>query len=78
MKTNLNIVSAKIVGIKKSQVVCETETNEILLINKPQNDRLFSQIMVDLLRSGLWIPVNKKLKQFIQYDWLDNASQLAF
>ncbi|AUJ32129.1 MAG: hypothetical protein ABF483_03185 [Liquorilactobacillus nagelii] len=78
MKTNLNIVSAKIVGMKKSQIICETETNEILLINKPKNDRLFSQIMADLLRSGLWIPVNKKLKQFIQYDWLDNASQLAF
>ncbi|MFT9050305.1 hypothetical protein [Liquorilactobacillus nagelii] len=78
MKTNLNIVSAKIVGMKKSQIICETETNEILLINKPKNDRLFSQIMADLLRSGLWIPVNKKLKQFIQYDWLNNASQLAF
>lgn len=82
MNINLNIVSAKIVGVRKQQIICKTETNELLLINKPdklKNDKLFTQVMFDLLRNGLWIPVNKKMKKLIQYDWLDASTEnLAF
>ena len=29
------------------------------------------QTMKDILKSGLWIPVNKKLNQLLHYDWFD-------
>ncbi|WP_034992380.1 hypothetical protein [Liquorilactobacillus vini] len=73
MKFNPNIISVKIIGLKKQQVICETETDQIILIKKPKNDFMFTEVMRDLLRTGLWIPVNKKLKQFMKYDWLDNS-----
>ncbi|WP_281164529.1 hypothetical protein [Liquorilactobacillus sicerae] len=73
MKFNPNIISVKIIGLKKQQVICETETDQIILIKKPKNDFMFTEVMHDLLRTGLWIPVNKKLKQFMKYDWLDNS-----
>jgi hypothetical protein len=73
MKFNPNIISVKIIGLKKQQVICETETDQIILIKKSKNDFMFTEVMRDLLRTGLWIPVNKKLKQFMKYDWLDNS-----
>ncbi|KRM97083.1 hypothetical protein FC19_GL000191 [Liquorilactobacillus aquaticus DSM 21051] len=82
MNIDLNIVSAKIVGVRKKQIICKTETNEFLLINKPamlKNDKIFTQVMFDLLRNELWIPVNKKLKKLMRYDWLDDSAEnLAF
>ncbi|KRL98817.1 hypothetical protein [Liquorilactobacillus satsumensis] len=74
------IVSVKIIGFKKGQVICKTETDHILLIKEPQaakKDRIFAETMLDLLKNGLWIPVNKKLKQFLQYDWLDERASFA-
>lgn len=32
MKFNPNIISVKIIGLKKQQVICETETDQIILI----------------------------------------------
>lgn len=74
-----SIVSAKIIGFNRSQVICKTENNEIITIKQPKNvlnDRYFTKIMLDLLQTGLWIPINRKLKKLLRYDWLDEGVQL--
>ena len=74
MKKDEQIVSAQIVGIKREEIICKTENNKLINIDLMTNDDLFMKVMVDLLISGLWVPVNKKLKRFMEYDWLDNRS----
>ncbi|WP_281165641.1 hypothetical protein [Liquorilactobacillus sicerae] len=74
-----NIVSAKIIGFNRSQVICKTENNEIITVDQLENfqhDRYFTKIMLDLLQAGLWIPINRKLKKLLRYDWLDEGAQL--
>ena len=35
--------------------------------------------MKDILKSGIWIPVNKKLKQLLRYDWFETpVEQYSF
>lgn len=76
MKKQSSIIPVRIIGIKKTEIVCETENEEIILVEKPKmakKDRYFTKIMGDLLHSGLWIPFNRKLKQILKYDWLDDS-----
>lgn len=76
MKKQSSIVPVRIIGIKKAKIVCETEDDEIILVEKPKmakRDRNFSKIMDDLRHSGLWIPFNRKLKKILKYDWLDDS-----
>lgn len=80
MDKKSDIVSARVVGIKKTEIICQTENNEIILVKEPQSakkDRYFTKVMLDLLHSGLWIPINRKLKKMLKYDWLDDATQNA-
>ncbi|WP_057896400.1 hypothetical protein [Liquorilactobacillus oeni] len=82
MEKGSDIVSAKVIGIKKQKFICETESKEILVIKRPlklKSDKIFTQIMFDILQNELWIPVNRKLRRFIKYDWLDiSVKQFAF
>ncbi|MDV7758090.1 hypothetical protein [Liquorilactobacillus mali] len=74
MNKDDKIVSAQIVGIKKEEIVCRTENNKLINVDVINNDEIFMEVMVDLLISGLWVPVNRQLKKFLDYDWLDNGS----
>ncbi|KRN10403.1 hypothetical protein [Liquorilactobacillus mali] len=71
MNKDDKIVSAQIVGIKKEEIVCRTENNKLINVDVINNDEIFMEVMVDLLISGLWVPVNRQLKKFLDYDWLD-------
>ncbi|KRM96962.1 hypothetical protein FC19_GL000489 [Liquorilactobacillus aquaticus DSM 21051] len=74
MNTTNNIVSAQVIALKKQQVILKTETNEVITVNVTKGkkkDKFFMPTMVDLLKSGLWIPVNRTLRQLLRYDWLD-------
>lgn len=42
-----------------------------LMSPRAKKDKFFMLTMVDLLKSGLWIPVNRTLRQLLRYDWLD-------
>ncbi|MDN2453112.1 hypothetical protein [Lactobacillus sp. UCMA15818] len=77
MNKNEKIVSAQIVGIKREEIICRTENNKLINVDVRTSDEIFMEVMVDLLISGLWIPVNRQLKKFLDYDWLDNRSILA-
>jgi hypothetical protein len=75
-----DIVSARVVGVKKTEIICETENDEIILVEPPKTakmDKYFTKIMFDLLHSGLWIPINRKLKRLLKYDWLDDTTRNA-
>lgn len=81
MKNASNIVSAKIIALKKRQIVLKTETGEYIIVDNPKsekNQRLWRQTMSDIFKNGLWIPVNTKLKQLLTYDWLEPAAEASF
>lgn len=69
-----DIVPAQIIGLGPNSITLRTENNEIVKVKQPataKKDKVFMQTMKDILKSGLWIPVNKKLNQLLHYDWFD-------
>lgn len=68
-----NIVAAKIMVINRSHIIVLTEEGHFLripLTAEYQHDRNLLASLRDILRAGIWIPVNKKLKKLFNYDWL--------
>ena len=76
VKINENdIVPAQVIKVNDRIITLKTEDNEIITVDRPKStikDKLFLKTMIDILRSGIWIPVNKKLKQLLRYDWIDS------
>ena len=69
-----DIVPAQIIGLGTNSITLRTENNEIVKVKQPataKKDTVFMQTMKDILKSGLWIPVNKKLNQLLHYDCFD-------
>ncbi|WP_286029078.1 hypothetical protein [Ligilactobacillus agilis] len=69
-----DIVPAQIIGLGTNSITLRTENNEIVKVKQPataKKDKVFMQTMKDILKSGLWIPVNKKLNHLLHYDWFD-------
>ena len=82
VKINENdIVPAQVIKVNNKTITLKTEDNEIITVDRPKStikDKLFLETMIDILRSGIWIPVNKKLKQLLRYDWLDSLEEYHF
>lgn len=82
MDKKTDIVSAQVVDVKSNKITLKTEDDEVIEVARPDSvahDRLFIQTMKDILKSGIWIPVNKKLKQLLRYDWLETpVEQYSF
>lgn len=71
------IVSAQIIKLKKNKIIVKTENGEKITIKYPKSQRndakrtaLFTKILKDIWHHHLWIPVNLKTNQMLQYDWL--------
>ena len=82
VKINENdIVPAQVIKVNNKTITLKTEDNEIITVDRPKStikDKLFLKTMIDILRSGVWIPVNKKLKQLLRYDWFDSLEEHEF
>lgn len=82
MDKKTDIVSAQVVDVKSNKITLKTEDDEVIEVARPDSvahDILFIQTMKDILKSGIWIPVNKKLKQLLRYDWLETpVEQYSF
>lgn len=68
-----NIVAAKIINVTSKNVTVITEEGHLLkipLTKQYRQDKLLHASLVDILKAGIWIPVNKKLKKLFSYDWL--------
>ncbi|MBE7386330.1 hypothetical protein [Ligilactobacillus salivarius] len=82
VKINENdIVPAQVIKVNNKIITLKTEDNEIITVDRPKStikDKLFLKTMIDILRSGIWIPVNKKLKQLLHYDWFDSLEEYRF
>lgn len=82
VKINENdIVPAQVIKVNNKTITLKTEDNEIITVDRPKStikDKLFLKTMIDILRSGIWIPVNKKLKQLLRYDWFDSLKEYRF
>ena len=82
MDKQTNIVSAQVVDVKSNKITLKTEEDEVIEVARPKSaayDMLFIQTMKDILKSGIWIPVNKKLKQLLRYDWFETpVEQYSF
>lgn len=73
IELNKDIVSAQITKILKSRIFLKTEYGKTIIVNYPQKkrrDHLFTQILKDIWHHHLWIPVNQRTHQILQYDWL--------
>ena len=71
--TQPNIVAARIIAISKRRVIVVTEEDRLLsipLTKEYRQDKTMLQSLKDILHAGIWIPVNKKLRQLFSYDWL--------
>lgn len=71
--TQPNIVAARIIAISKRRVIVVTEEDHLLsipLTKEYRQDKTMLQSLKDILHAGIWIPVNKKLRQLFSYDWL--------
>lgn len=82
VKINENdIVPAQVIKVNNKTITLKIEDNEIITVDRPKStikDKLFLKTMIDILRSGIWIPVNKKLKQLLRYDWFDSLEEYRF
>ena len=82
VKINENdIVPAQVIKVNNKTITLKTEDNDIITVDRPKStikDKLFLKTMIDILRSGIWIPVNKKLKQLLRYDWFDSLEEYRF
>lgn len=82
VKINENdIVPAQVIKVNNKTITLKTKDNEIITVDRPKStikDKLFLKTMIDILRSGIWIPVNKKLKQLLRYDWFDSLEEYRF
>ncbi|MBD7894802.1 MULTISPECIES: hypothetical protein [Limosilactobacillus] len=68
-----NIVAAKIIAISNKKVTVVTEEGHLLMIpltKEYRQDKTMLESLKDILRAGIWIPVNKKLRKLFSYDWL--------
>lgn len=60
-----NIVAAKIINVTPKNVTVITEEGHLLkipLTKQYREDKTLRASLVDILKAGIWIPVNKKLK----------------
>src|SRR5699024_12293560 len=82
VKINENdIVPAQVIKVNNKTITLKTEDNEIITVDRPKStikDKLFLKTMIDILHSGIWSPVNKKLKQLLRYDWFDSLEDYQF
>lgn len=63
-----NIVAAKIIKVTPKNVTVITEEGHLLkipLTKQYREDKTLRASLVDILKAGIWIPVNKKAKKII-------------
>lgn len=68
-----NIVAARITRVSRKSIMVVTEEGHLLripLTKEYQQDQTMQASLVDILKAGIWIPVNKKLRKLFNYDWL--------
>lgn len=71
--SNADIVAARIVAVNGKSVKVVTEDGQKLripLTKKYRQDKNRLASLKDILKAGIWIPVNRHLKQLFIYDWL--------
>ena len=65
---------AQVVKLSKHALVLKTETNELITVTRPRSaahDNVFLKVMRDIMHTGLWIPVDRKHRHILRYDWFD-------
>jgi hypothetical protein len=71
--THSDIVAARIVAVTGRTVKVVTEDGQTLRIplsKTYRQDKTMLASLKDILKAGIWIPVNRHLKRLFHYDWL--------
>lgn len=75
-KNSVEIVSAQIIKIKNKQIYLKTEQGKYIKVEYPKSQqkehtfKIFTEILKDIWKHHLWIPVNQNTNQLLRYDWL--------
>lgn len=73
VNTTSNVAAAQIIGLSGKYILVKTESGQVLrlpLSLKKQHDQVFLASLKDIWHNQIWIPVNTRLRQLFQFDWL--------
>lgn len=68
-----DVVAARIISVSGTTVKVVTEDGQkikIPLTKRYRQDKTMLASLKDILKAGIWIPVNRHLKRLFSYDWL--------
>ncbi|GEK27997.1 hypothetical protein [Furfurilactobacillus siliginis] len=73
LKDTENLIATKIIRANCPILIAETETGRqinVRLSRAQKHDPLFWQIITDILRERIWVPISKKRHQLVADGWL--------
>lgn len=73
LKDTDNLIATKIIRAQCPVLIAETESGQqinVRLSRAQKHDPIFWQIIADILRERIWIPISKKRHQLVADGWL--------
>lgn len=78
---DVETIAVQLIDVNGTEMTAKTENNDLIKIetqDQVKKDRSFLQVMKDIAKAKIWLPVTKGTHQLLQYDWLSqNDAEFA-
>lgn len=78
---DVETIAVQLIDVNGTEMTAKTENNDLIKIetqDRVKKDRSFLQVMKDIAKAKIWLPVTKGTHQLLQYDWLSqNDAEFA-